>query len=407
MPPKWKSPVISVPSGAGAEQKPQPISVAFSGWYGLAFSCKEKCECVFSAFEASNSDKALLSLPRQEGKDKVSSIEIGALVYLDRSSNVTVSLRSSCDLHADHTPPFDWCLFLQYKGERDKYTPKKTLMCAECARMFSSLHAIQSHIETMHRVPDPSSIWNIPLKVIYEDKFLAIVDKPQGMAVMGERPSLCRSDLLQALVGKSDDAMTKPVHIHRLDAPTGGLLVLAKTKAAEVELKKCFVSRSCRKRYLALTLGRIEPPEGTIDEAISRKPATTHYKVVQYTRCIDNMATGGWVTLVDLHPMTGRQHQIRRHLKYIDHPIWGDKRYAPYRKCKAPSETVSDVSKADLINSTTVEKDPHARLCLWAVEITFPHPETGVDLTATLKDSPDWLESLLAYQEKCVKQEEQ
>ena len=402
MAPRWKSPVITVSSDSSED--PQTVTVPCSGWYGLCFETMDNCDCVYAACDTSSDDDnaSLLSLPQHVGNDKVSSLEVGTLLYLEESSNMSVSLKAPCCLHTDQVPSFEWCLFLQFKGGKDEYHTKKSLICSECCRMFSSMHSVQDHIEAMHKHVEPNSIWAQPLKVIYQDECLVVIDKPQGMPVMGDKPTLFRSNLLLALVGKSKDALKKPVHVHRLDAPTGGLLVLAKTKAAEVELKSSFATRSCRKRYLALALGRIEPKEGMIEEPISGKVATTRYKVVEYFRSVDDMATDGWVTLVDLHPQTGRNHQLRRHLKHIGHPIWGDKRYASYRKRKA--EDVTD--GADVVNSTSVEQDPHCRLCLWATEITFPHPETGVDLTVSLDDRPDWLVSLLAYQEKLLKEEQ-
>jgi RluA family pseudouridine synthase len=273
-------------------------------------------------------------------------------------------------------------------------------MCATCYRLFASPRSIQQHIESTHKISDPLSIWNRPLKVLYEDKHLAVVDKPQGMAVMGDSPSLCKSDLLLALAGYGNDALNKPVPAHRLDAPTGGLLVVAKTKACESKLKCSFADRSCRKRYVALSLGRIEPPQGTIDVPIGGKPAVTHYRVLHCTRSADEMANG-WVTTVELHPVTGRKHQLRRHLKHLGHPIWGDRRHAPYRKTSGESA----MNQLDLIHSTSVEQNSHIRLCLWAVEISFPHPETGVELNVALDGQPEWLTSLLEYQERRVIQD--
>jgi tRNA pseudouridine65 synthase len=104
---------------------------------------------------------------------------------------------------------------------------------------------------------------------------------------------------------------------------------------------------------------------------------------------------------VELHPVTGRKHQLRRHLKHLGHPIWGDKRHAPYRKTIGESA----MNQADLIHSTSVEQNSHIRLCLWAVEISFPHPETGVELIVALDGQPEWLTSLLEYQERRVIQE--
>jgi 23S rRNA-/tRNA-specific pseudouridylate synthase len=403
MAPKWQSSVIS----SLYDGDLQAINVPSSGYYGLCFCMNSDCKCKFAAHEhgTSTQDGAILSLPEYEGKNVLSSLEIGTLVYLHKSTNLQVSCIERCDSHSAEIPTFEWCLFLQYKGTKEEYSTKKKIICAECCRMFSSLYSVQQHIGFAHTTIDPNSIWSKPLNIVYEDAIMLVVDKPQGMAVMGEKPSLFRSDLLLPLVGEGKDAMTKPVYVHRLDAPTGGLLVLARTKAAEVELKGCFATRLCRKRYLALALGRIEPKQGKIEEALSGKAAVTNYKVVEYIRCDDDMAKDGWLSLVDLFPVTGRNHQLRRHLKHIGHPIWGDKKYAPYRKRKAESD--SEMNRADVINSIKVEDDPHGRLCLWATEISFPHPDTGIDLTVKLEKQPEWLTSLLAYQEKHTKQDEQ
>ena len=140
-----------------------------------------------------------------------------------------------------------------------------------------------------------------------------------------------------------NDALSKPRPVHRLDSATGGLLVVAKTHSSEVALKKCFSDKTIRKRYRAIVFGRLEgtaapasaslkslPPssselsnhlKGTIDSPISGKESLTHYTVVSYTRCPLAKAHG-WITTVDLEPVTGRQHQLRRHLKLVGHPIW-------------------------------------------------------------------------------------
>lgn len=402
MSPKWKSHVISYPD-QNQVTNPKVVTVPCSGWYGLCFHADGSCLCVYEASIVSKNGTDSLNLPQRTGDNAVSSLQIGTLLYLERCSTVTVSHKSLCELHYNGGQCFEWLLMLQREADtasRGKSASEKSLMCATCYRLFASSRSIQLHIEATHRVSDPSSIWNLPLKVVYEDKFLAVVDKPQGMTVMGDRQSLCRSDLLLAHAGNGDDALNKPVPTHRLDAPTGGLLVIAKTKICESKVKSSFAGGSCRKRYLALALGRIEPPGGTIEVPVSGKPAVTHYRVLNYTRSVDKM-TNGWVTTVELHPATGRKHQLRRHLKHLGHPIWGDKRYAPYGKA---NETA--MNQADVIHSTNVEHDSHIRLCLWAMEVSFPHPDTGRDLTVSLHSQPQWLTSLLAYQEQRVKQEQ-
>lgn len=394
---------------SGSEKDLETVNVPYSGWFSICFHMKETCNCVFSVKDTVGANN-LLHLPQRVGNESISSLEIGTLIYLEKDSKVKVVRESSCDVHADSVPSFEWNLFLQSEGAREDYSPNKTLICAACCRMFSSIHSVQQHIRSIHPTVNPNSVWQKPLKVVYDDDSLVVIDKSQGMSIMGDKggPTLCRSDLLFALAGKGKDAMTKPVHVHRLDAPTGGLLVMAKTKVAESALKSSFATRSCHKRYLALVFGRVEPEEGTIEKSIGGKPAVTKYKVAQYCRCKDAMATDGWVTLMDLYPLTGRNHQLRRHMKHIGNPIWGDKRYAPYRKRKgAPDdETTSNLDRAELVHSTTVEQDPHGRLCLWAMEITFPHPDRGKELTVALDDRPEWLTSLLDYQEKLIQQQD-
>ena len=401
MPPKWKSQVISY-TDQNQVTNPQLVAVPCSGWYALCFHADGICLCVYEACIVSSNDTKSLYLPQRTGDDVVSSLQIGTLLYLEQSSTVTVIHKSLCELHYSCGKCFEWLLMLQREADtacRGKSVSEKSLMCANCYRLFTSPRSIQLHIKAMHEVSNPSSIWNLPLKVVYEDKFLVVIDKPQGMAVMGDRQSLCKSNLLLAHAGNGDEALKKPVPTHRLDAATGGLLVIAKTKVCESKLKSSFAGRSCQKRYLALALGRISKLEGTIEVPVSGKPAVTHYRVLNYTRSVDKMANG-WVTTVELHPVTGRKHQLRRHLKHLGHPIWGDKRYAPYGKT---NETA--MNHVDAIHLTSVEHDSHSRLCLWAMEISFPHPDTGRDLTVCLDSQPQWLTSLLAYQEQLVKQD--
>jgi 23S rRNA-/tRNA-specific pseudouridylate synthase len=178
-----------------------------------------------------------------------------------------------------------------------------------------------------------------------------------------------------------------------------GLLVVAKTKDTERHFRMAFAAQRIKKRYRAVAFGRIQEESGVIEEPISGKASETRYRVISRTRCNDSRANG-WITTVDLYPVSGRKHQIRRHLKHIGHPIWGDRRYGWYTKKEAPEEDLSEDDKLDLLHATTVEDDAHARLCLWAMEICVPHPTTDAPVHIVLPKEPDWISQLLKIQEK-------
>jgi 23S rRNA pseudouridine1911/1915/1917 synthase len=180
----------------------------------------------------------------------------------------------------------------------------------------------------------------IPLAVAYEDASLLIVDKPAGMVV---HPSAGheRGTLVHALLGRAlarGEALgavagiERPGIVHRLDKETSGLLVVAKTDAAQASLMRQFGDRSIEKEYVALVRGEPPAERGRIEAPVGRDPrdrqrmavvaggreAVTDYQVLG--------AAGGY-SLLALHPRTGRTHQIRAHLAYLRLPIAGDLRY--------------------------------------------------------------------------------
>jgi 23S rRNA pseudouridine1911/1915/1917 synthase len=189
--------------------------------------------------------------------------------------------------------------------------------------------------------PDPTLVPEaIPITVVYEDDDLLVVDKPAGMVV---HPSAGHptGTLVHALLGRSDSrgeslgsiaGVGRPGIVHRLDRDTSGLLVVAKTDAAQASLMAQFGDRSVEKAYLALVRGAAPAARGRIEAPVGRdprdrqrmavvaagRPAVTDYEAV---------GTGGGYTLLRLHPRTGRTHQLRAHLSYIGLPIAGDLRY--------------------------------------------------------------------------------
>lgn len=384
------------------------------GWYGFCFGSQRRrssCECALSL--VFDETRVIHKLPLQLPGEVVFSVEYGRLVFVKSNSVVTVVMDENatpCAYHTARKPSSDdlqWRLVLRHAssvpelrgGEWSDRT--KSIVCGTCARTFATVSSAQAHCNDNHK--QVSAAWAQPLTVVYNDNDFAVVDKPQGISVQGgEGKTLQRSDLLLPLAGPDG---RKPIIVHRLDAATGGLLVMAKTKESERCLRLAFAQQRCKKRYRAVVFGRVEADSGIIQEPVSGKSAETRYQVITRTRCNDPRANG-WITTVDLFPVSGRKHQIRRHLKHIGHPIWGDRRYSWYTKetiCEIEEE-LSEDDKLNKLLMTSVEKDAHARLCLWAMEISLPHPRTHEFVGIALSKEPEWIGQLVKYQEKLYSQ---
>ena len=170
--------------------------------------------------------------------------------------------------------------------------------------------------------PTPSP-FRFPLQVLWEDDWLAVIHKPAGIAVNGNLHRTIENALGENLLkSNARDALGWPKPVHRLDVPTNGLLLVAKTAGASVELGRQFQRRQIEKRYYALVTGRLEGKETLIDK-INGKLAHTLYRGLEYCRSLRN----GWITSVEMTPLTGRTHQLRIQLANIGHPIVGDTLY--------------------------------------------------------------------------------
>ncbi|MFW5894090.1 MAG: RluA family pseudouridine synthase [Verrucomicrobiota bacterium] len=161
-------------------------------------------------------------------------------------------------------------------------------------------------------------------KVLYCDSWFAIVNKPPGVPVMG----LFESSLELACAAAfplSTAARTLPraKPVHRLDVPTGGLVLVARTESVLRDLSGQFRNREVRKTYRAIVCGRMEG-RGTLDAWLDGKSCRTDFICDAPVRSL----TSDWVTAVTLHPKTGRTHQLRRHLAGVGHPIVGDREHA-------------------------------------------------------------------------------
>lgn len=163
----------------------------------------------------------------------------------------------------------------------------------------------------------------LPLRVVHEDDAWAVVEKVPGYPVHGPRFTTIEHALPFNLgPSGAPDALRRPRPCHRLDAPTGGLLVVAKTARALTALNRQFQERTTVKGYRALAVGRLEGA-GRVDAPLDDRDAQTAWEAVAHARSL----RCGWLTDVALTPRTGRTHQLRRHLAGLGHPVLGDATY--------------------------------------------------------------------------------
>lgn len=224
---------------------------------------------------------------------------------------------------------------------------------------------------------------DIPLQLVYEDKFVSVLNKEAGMVVHpghGNYTGTLVNALLHhynQLPDKSEDH-SRPGLVHRLDKNTSGLMVVAREDYAMTHLARQFFDRTTERTYLALVWGDFDELEGEIEGHIGRherdrlqmdvfpegdqgKYALTRYKVLKRF---------GYVTLVQCQLATGRTHQIRVHMAHIRHPLFNDERYGGdhivfgtvYTKYKQFIENCFQICP---------------RHALHAKSLGFEHPDTG------------------------------
>lgn len=179
--------------------------------------------------------------------------------------------------------------------------------------------------------------------ILFEDDRILVLDKPAGLKVhpsrFGETGTLVHwlYTTYPQIIGVGEDP-TRPGIVHRLDKETSGVLVVAKTQKSFDELKKLFQTHSIEKRYVAVSYGKPEQSEGIITWPIGRVPGSARRTIVDGKRKTRGMvrpaqteyrmiSSGDGYSFLELHPKTGRTHQIRVHLAAIEMPIISDQLY--------------------------------------------------------------------------------
>lgn len=219
---------------------------------------------------------------------------------------------------------------------------------------------------------------DIPLEIVYEDEYLAVINKPAGMVVhpgAGVQSGTLANAIAYhfSLQQQPDKAGTQSDRIgivHRLDKDTSGLIVVAKDDATHEALSEQFRERKIYKSYVALVHGSTEQNSGKIEAAIGRnKHNRLRMKVAGHGRSALSLwkvrQRYGKFTLLDVEIKTGRTHQIRVHMAYINHPVVGDEIYNEGR-----DNTVADTNTRNAIRSM-------GRFFLHAEKLSFTHPKTG------------------------------
>ena len=267
--------------------------------------------------------------------------------------------------------------FIQKLSEEGKITVNgKVVKSSYKVSLNDEIHVEVPEMENLETKPE-----NIPLDILYEDGDLIVINKPKGM-VVHPASGIYTGTLVNALLYHCKDlsginGVLRPGIVHRIDKDTTGCIIACKNDFTHVEIAKQLETKTCHREYRAIVMGNIVHDNGMIDAPIGRdardrqkmtvtdkgsRDARTHFQVLERF---------GKSTYIECALETGRTHQIRVHMKYINHPVMGDEKYG--KKCPYMN-TNGQV--------------------LHAYKITFVHPRTQKEMTIEAP-LPDYFNELL------------
>lgn len=283
----------------------------------------------------------------------------------------------------------------KYLGETTDYTRSKIQKMIENGNVIVNNNKVKAsyilkendnievtdYIEEVDIVPE-----NIPLDIYYEDDDLIVVNKPSGM-VVHPAPGNYRGTLVNALLYHTNNLSSvntniRPGIVHRIDADTSGLLLVAKNDRTHNALAEAIQKKEVVREYIALASGIISEDTATIDAPIGRdtnnrkkmcvtannsKEAVTHIKVLERYKN---------ATLIKCKLETGRTHQIRVHLNYIDHPIVNDPVYGHKKLIDKTFGQMLHAEKLGFVHPTTKEY----------MEFTAPVPDKFNEILKIYKE---------------------
>lgn len=242
-------------------------------------------------------------------------------------------------------------------------------------------------IEIMVPDSEPSELKaeKIPLDVAYEDEWLLVVNKPQGMVVhpaAGHRSGTLVNALLDYCSGQLSDlnGVVRPGIVHRIDKDTSGLILIVKNNQVHADIADKIRRHEIKRTYQAVVYGHVASETGTIDAPIGRdprnrqrmaivgdgKPSVSHFTVLERFRS---------ATRLQVNLESGRTHQIRVHLQYIGHPVVGDPVYAPGRQDYQLKGQALHAFALDFIHPVTGQ----------AIHVESPLPEYFLKLLEKLR----------------------